>query len=358
MKSSTKKAVGIGLGLGAIALGAYALTRKASAAPPAPPPPPAPGYANLYGTVKNSQTGSTIPLAILILDSQTTTSGQDGSYSFSNLQPGDYFTTVEAIGYETVAGTVSLVEGNNPLDFSLTPLAPPPSGQANLGGTVTDKTTGQPISGVIVSILGTSLSLMTDSNGFYKFTLPVGGYVVTAEVDGYETGTQGIQVIEGDNTLNFSLAPVGQYPPTPPGTVQIKSLKVITTTSGIECEFVIDNQTGRPWYQALPGASILYAFIFSENVPGYIFRLFEIQLGGIIPMGLSVWHGEADTYGAALALQLLAGQVCIANFSCVAQPSGTPQSFTGTPGPSWQEWTEIPYILPPQPPEIPIVVPP
>ncbi|MBA7483250.1 hypothetical protein ES707_18761 [subsurface metagenome] len=80
-------------------------------------------------------------------------------------------------------GDITLVEGNNVLNASLTPIPPP---VANLYGVVTDASTGYPLSGVKVTIDG--LVTYTDASGNYGFEgLAPGSYEVRFEKDGYET---------------------------------------------------------------------------------------------------------------------------------------------------------------------------
>lgn len=78
---------------------------------------------------------------------------------------------------------IILTEGDNVLDFQLTPLPPP---VANLSGVVTEAGTNIPLSGVLVTING--LATTTDVNGFYSFIqLTPGPYTITFELAGYET---------------------------------------------------------------------------------------------------------------------------------------------------------------------------
>jgi len=77
---------------------------------------------------------------------------------------------------------ITLHEGNNPQDVSLTPIVV----LANLYGVVTDAETGNPIYGVLVTIDG--LTTYTDAGGNYGFEgLTPGGYTLTFEKSGYET---------------------------------------------------------------------------------------------------------------------------------------------------------------------------
>lgn len=64
----------------------------------------------------------------------------------------------------------------------------PPPGLANLYGKVTDAVTGDPISGVLVSLNG--LEVYTDAGGNYIFEdLDPGSYVLQFSKEGYETAT-------------------------------------------------------------------------------------------------------------------------------------------------------------------------
>ena len=63
---------------------------------------------------------------------------------------------------------------------------PPPPGLANLYGKVTDALTGQPISGVLVSL--NSWTVSTDSSGYYAFIeMEPGGYVLQFSKENYQT---------------------------------------------------------------------------------------------------------------------------------------------------------------------------
>jgi len=63
---------------------------------------------------------------------------------------------------------------------------PPPPGKANLYGVVTDAETGNPLSGVLVTL--NSDSIITNPSGHYAFTdLEPGGYVVEFSKEGYLT---------------------------------------------------------------------------------------------------------------------------------------------------------------------------
>lgn len=83
-------------------------------------------------------------------------------------------------------GDIFLTEGVNELNISLTPIGPL---VANLYGIVTDIDTGQPISGVKVTIGG--VVTYTNASGAYGFEgLSPGAYTIVFEREGYVTETR------------------------------------------------------------------------------------------------------------------------------------------------------------------------
>ncbi len=168
--------VGLGLGLAA----AVGIATLARAAPPTLPP----GRANLYGKVTNAETGEAIPGVLVSLNVMEAYTDATGNYAFADLDPSTYSLFFQKGGYEEIEmADITLLEGNNVLDVSLTPIPPP---VANLYGKVIDAETGSPLSGVKITIDG--LVTYTDASGNYVFTgLAPGSYTITFEKEGYET---------------------------------------------------------------------------------------------------------------------------------------------------------------------------
>lgn len=165
----------IGLGLGLV----VSLAALAWAAPPTPPP----GRANLYGKVIDAITGEPIADVLINLDGIQVYSDAGGNYIFTDVEPESYVISFTKGGYIMGSTDVTLVEGNNELNVSLTPIAAP---VANLYGVVTDAETGLALAGVKVTI--DDQVAYTDSNGAYAFVgLSPSSYTITFEKDGYET---------------------------------------------------------------------------------------------------------------------------------------------------------------------------
>jgi hypothetical protein len=159
----------------------------------------------LAGTVTDQSTGSPIEGAAVHVvgpTDRTTFSGADGSYSIV-LPVGAYDVTASHFGYvsETATGVTVSEGATTTQDFALTP-APshPVSGHVRDGD-------GNPLAGATVTIEGTPLPPATAAaDGSYSFaSVPEGTYQVTARLNGcYESQTQEL-VVDGDETLGFTL---------------------------------------------------------------------------------------------------------------------------------------------------------
>lgn len=216
-----------------------------------------------------------------------------------------------------------------------------PVGQANIYGQVSDAVINQPIAAAAVSIMYTDIATTTDQSGHFEFlNLPVGTYVISVQASGYESFMVNLTIIEGDNSLDIKLDPIAAPPPTQTG---IMKLRVRASGGYVESEITFANLTGQAYRLNIPNADFFYVNAYSSPLgPG--FRIFRMNVGDIVPEGISVWHGSVDSW----ALQELSGKTCIAD--CHFWPADCHQSFQGIVSSSWQEWQEIPYQPPYEPP--------
>lgn len=165
----------------------------------------------LEGTVVENGTTDPVPNA--------TISASDGTLAYTaltdstgfyrmKLSPGIYSVTASAPTFtsSSVNGVEILEDETTTQNFAL-------RGQGSIQGTVTDSSTGTPISSaVIVATSGaTSQTTTTNSNGFYKVKLPAGVYEVTASHAEFNPKTvTGIAVVDELITLqDFSLTSRG-----------------------------------------------------------------------------------------------------------------------------------------------------
>jgi hypothetical protein len=128
----------------------------------------------------------------------------DGSGNYSLVLPvGTYDVTASAFGYTSATTTgVDVTDGGTTVvDFALNP-----SPSHAVSGTVSDNS-NSPLEGATVTILGTPIPpTTTDAAGFYSFAgVPEGTYNVKAEAGGCNTSQTQQLVVDGDETLNFTL---------------------------------------------------------------------------------------------------------------------------------------------------------
>lgn len=137
----------------------------------------------------------------------TNTTDANGYYMIAGLHPGDYNITASAVGYYSNSTSETVISGETiTVDFELTPLP------GVIAGTVTDASTGDPISGANVTANGVSVS--TGADGSYSIELAPGNYTVTVSKDGYESSSKtNITVVTGDTTtVDFELTPTPGIP--------------------------------------------------------------------------------------------------------------------------------------------------
>lgn len=152
---------------------------------------------SLSGIIYESGSGVPVGSAIVEIDNKKDTTGQDGKFSFSQIDAGSYMVGVTAVDYDKVNQPVTIDKGQNNVNIMLVAVG-------NLSGTVTEKGSNKNLSGVSVQ-LNEKIST-TDQNGSYSLEdIPVGTYNLTAKLDLYNDFSKSITIKKGDNKLNFQL---------------------------------------------------------------------------------------------------------------------------------------------------------
>lgn len=133
----------------------------------------------------------------------TTTTDGSGNFKFTEVVPGSYMATASKTGYISATTSVAVTAGNN--TYCVLTLAPEPPSTGCLGGTVTEKMTGALLSGVTVTINGSTC--VTGTDGTYAFShLPVGTFTVTYEKVGYKPYNTSVTIVANTNRiLNVAL---------------------------------------------------------------------------------------------------------------------------------------------------------
>ncbi len=164
----------------------------------------------LTGYVRNVNTNSPIPGAIAMAGGYSDTSKANGFYMICNLSSGPVQASVNASGYLSGSGSTTITVGQaSSIDFLLNP-------GPQVGGLVTDGSTGLPVVGAVVSLAGLSQTLST-ANGQY-ITPPVsvtGPQPLVISKPGYDD-FNGMVNLYPDSlvTQNVSLIP-SSMPPGP-----------------------------------------------------------------------------------------------------------------------------------------------
>ena len=158
----------------------------------------------LQGTVTDSATNLPIAGAQINVTPLGASTVTDASGNYSLVLPvGTYDVTASAFGYTsaTTTGVEVTDGGTTTVDFAL--VAAP---SHSVSGTVSDNS-NNPVEGATVTILGTPIApATTDAAGFYSFaSVPEGTYDVMADAGGCNLSQTQQLVVDGDETLNFTL---------------------------------------------------------------------------------------------------------------------------------------------------------
>ena len=155
----------------------------------------------IAGRVTDSPTNDPIGGANVTANGYSDTTDADGYYNITDVPPGSYTVTVSAAKHINQSKTATVTPSTTTaLDFTLAPL------NGTISGTVTESSTGDPVSGANVTANGVSVS--TDTDGSYSIELAPGTYNVTVSADGYEGDSKSATVAaEKTTVVDFELIP-------------------------------------------------------------------------------------------------------------------------------------------------------
>jgi hypothetical protein len=170
--------------------------------------PPKSSTGALTGKVLDAMTNKPIPGAMITIEGGSSAStDEQGIYLIDNIAPGAYYIIISAVDHVTVHYTMMVMEGvtTNMQTVYLTPLLQ----ATTVAGNVIDVLTGTPIEGAEVLVVGTNVSVKTDSDGAYSLSgINLLDFYLKASATGYDSLVQNISsVSHGFYKFNFQLNP-------------------------------------------------------------------------------------------------------------------------------------------------------
>ena len=157
-----------------------------------------PTTGSIIGNVVDAQTSLSISGALVSTNPSTSTvfTIGDGTYSFTNIQPGDYSVSVSKIGYQDAVAQITVAAGSETrANFVMV------TSTGTITGTVTDDSTHLPIAGVNIQTQPGSASVTTDNLGKYTFNkIPPASYTIQAKASGYSDASLSVVVTAGNIT--------------------------------------------------------------------------------------------------------------------------------------------------------------
>jgi hypothetical protein len=164
-------------------------------------------FKGFYGTVTNTS-GQPLNATITIVghdkdNSHVVTNPAHGNY-YRMIAPGTYRVKFSASGYISQIHDVTIANYTSSIIKNVVLVA---SSQTSLTGLITDSESGNPVQGVKVDLVGSSVTpVYTAANGIYTFTsINEDIYQIRATKSGYVSATQEEVVTLGNNDINFSL---------------------------------------------------------------------------------------------------------------------------------------------------------
>ncbi|HYV86561.1 MAG TPA: HYR domain-containing protein [Patescibacteria group bacterium] len=294
---------------------------------------------------------------------QTSNSGRWGDYSSMSVDPADdctfwytqeYYASISSVNWFTRIGSFKF-----PSCVA--------SARGTLQGTITDCSSGLPITGVVVQATG-GFMRATGAGGAYSMTTVPGTYSVSATRAGYQPASAAGYVVGNGaaTTADLCLAPVSIVATSGSAVVTAESCGpgtgALDPGETVSVAFTLRNTgaaaTGNLVATLLAGGGVLapgapqsYGALPAGG--GAVSRTFDftvdpnVTCGGSIVATLSLNDGGADL--GTVTFNLNAGQFWSENFdgqaSPLLPPGWTDSSVGGTPPPAWAGTSVVGYFV-------------
>ncbi len=267
-----------------------------------------PGLGTVIGQVIDAQSGLPVQSVTVSLSPSgpTALTSGDGSFKISSINPGLYSLNTSSAGYQASSQTISFNK-NTFIDTGAILI----SRATNTGlvtGTITDVSTGLPISNAQIQIIGaSSANLFSDSAGQYSATVIPGSLTISISATGFNSASTTTSIAAGVLvTYSPALLPIG-VPPTDPVNVSIKGK-------------VFDSQTGA----ALPGVVIAHPTTGANTTSQAdgTFVLTGIPAGDVALQFSAMGYGPATlTSSATAGTTLDFGVIYLSPFTAISGTS-------------------------------------
>ncbi len=166
---------------------------------------PNPQATDLIGRVVDAASHAPIANAAVSTASRSTTTDADGLFVLTQLDAGHVLVELTASAYVAQGYNVTLAQGRNDAgDLELSPRAT----STSLSGRVLDFDSGMPVAAAAVSVVGTTLSATTNSDGAYSISgILNSSFQLSASATGYTTSRFDVSLPEhGDAQIDLRLA--------------------------------------------------------------------------------------------------------------------------------------------------------
>ena len=185
-----------------IAVALDIVTTGCGESPQAPSPVPGPSAVTLVGRIVDAETGAGLPEANFYIiggvnNGRFTSTGNDGSFTLTQLEPGTLTESYATSGYTGVLRQDFTIVADTRMDFPLSRFV---ADTFTVSGRVTDVVTGVPLQDALITILDgpdAMRSVRSHSDGTFRLTdVDRGGFTLRVRREGYDSFFQGIRLIE------------------------------------------------------------------------------------------------------------------------------------------------------------------
>lgn len=167
-------------------------------------------FGNLAGTVRNTQAPNPIPLPDTVITIANTSgvvatalTDINGQYRVENLLIGNYYVVANKFQYESDNTSVTILPDETVIaNFNLFPQFG--SRPGHITGTILDSVTNLALEGVVVSVVGTSISTISDANGSFTINdIEAGDWQLRFDLERFNTTYHQVHVLRGTTTNIF-----------------------------------------------------------------------------------------------------------------------------------------------------------